>query len=154
MGIKLELELDIAEGIDGVPSVKEFTGWILEALNSAGYDKDTAELSIMVVSEKVSQTLNNQYRHKDKPTNVLSFPADIPDFVGSALLGDLVICASVVEAEAAEQNKDLIAHWAHMTVHGCLHLLGFDHIDDEDAEEMEALEVEILHSLSYDNPYE
>ncbi len=151
--MRLELDLDVAEGIHNVPSQADFEGWVTKALQAAGYPSAEAELSIMVVSEQVSQTLNSQYRDKDKPTNVLSFPADIPDFVESPLLGDLVVCAPIVEQEAQQQNKTSYHHWAHMTIHGCLHLLGFDHIEDADAEEMESLEIKVLHELGIDNPY-
>ncbi|MEE4244633.1 MAG: rRNA maturation RNase YbeY, partial [Kangiellaceae bacterium] len=96
---------------------------------------------------------NSQYRQKDKPTNVLSFAADIPNYIESDLLGDLAICAVVVEQEALVQNKKLSDHWAHLTVHGCLHLLGYDHIEDSDAEKMEALEVTALRKLGIDDPY-
>lgn len=151
--MRLELDLDVAEGINNVPSQADFENWVTRALQAAGYQSEEAELSIMVVSEQVSQTLNSQYRDKDKPTNVLSFPADIPDFVESPLLGDLVVCAPIVEQEATQQNKTSYNHWAHMTIHGCLHLLGFDHIDDADAEEMESLEIKVLQELGIDNPY-
>ena len=107
----------------------------------------------MVVSETVSQTLNDQYRGKNKPTNVLSFPAEIPEFVESELIGDMVICAPLVQKEAEQQNKSLQDHWAHLTIHGCLHLLGFDHIEDEEAEQMEAIEIKVLQQLGIANPY-
>jgi probable rRNA maturation factor len=104
-----------------------------------------------------SQELNHQYRGKNKPTNVLSFPFEIPEHLPEGveieLLGDLIICAPVVEREAQEQNKALLAHWAHMTLHGCLHLLGYDHIEDKEAEEMESLEIEILQKMGFPNPY-
>jgi probable rRNA maturation factor len=106
-----------------------------------------------MVENDESQQLNHQYRGKDKPTNVLSFPADLPPHIELPLLGDLIIATGVVTAEAAEQKKPLIAHWAHMVVHGCLHLLGYDHIDDDEAEEMEALETTIMAKLGYPDPY-
>ena len=98
--------------------------------------------------------LNRMYRQKEGPTNVLSFSCDVPEGVPCQILGDLVICAPVVEREALEQNKSLEAHWAHLVVHGILHLLGFDHMEDTAAEEMEALEIKILQDLGYTNPYE
>src|SRR5690606_24067449 len=94
------------------------------------------------------------YRHQDKPTNVLSFPADIPAELNLPLLGDLVICAPVVEREAMEQRKTLEAHWAHMVVHGTLHLVGYDHITEPEAEEMESLETKILTGMGFPPPYE
>lgn len=112
-----------------------------------------AELTIRIVDAQESQQLNNTYRHKDKPTNVLSFPFESPIEIETPLLGDLVICKQIVEQEAQEQRKSLDSHWAHMIVHGCLHLLGYDHIDDEEAEEMEALEIEIMAELGFTNPY-
>lgn len=112
-----------------------------------------AEVTIRIVDEAESQQLNFDYRDKDKPTNVLSFPFQCPPGFELPLLGDLVICAQVVAREAAEQGKTLQAHWAHMVVHGSLHLLGFDHINEDDAEEMEAEEIQILHDLGFANPY-
>ncbi len=112
-----------------------------------------AEVTIRIVDEAESQRLNFDYREKDKPTNVLSFPFQCPPGIELPLLGDLVICAQVVALEAAEQGKTLQAHWAHMVVHGSLHLLGFDHINEDDAEEMEAEEIQILHDLGFANPY-
>ena len=112
-----------------------------------------AEVTIRIVDEAESQQLNFDYRDKDKPTNVLSFPFQCPPGIELPLLGDLVICAQVVAREAAEQGKTLQAHWAHMVVHGSLHLLGFDHINEDDAEEMEAEEIQILHDLGFSNPY-
>jgi probable rRNA maturation factor len=112
-----------------------------------------AEVTIRIVDEAESQQLNFDYREKDKPTNVLSFPFQCPPGIELPLLGDLVICAQVVALEAAEQGKTLQAHWAHMVVHGSLHLLGFDHINEDDAEEMEAEEIQILHDLGFANPY-
>jgi len=116
--------------------------------------RDEAGLVIRIVDEPESQALNRQYRGIDKPTNVLSFPFEAPPHVPSRHIGDLVICAPVVEREAAEQGKPLEAHWAHMVVHGVLHLLGYDHQTDADAETMEGLEIAILGRLGFPNPYE
>ncbi|EGG95046.1 A heat shock protein involved in translation [gamma proteobacterium IMCC1989] len=112
-----------------------------------------AELTIRLVDEPESQQLNNDYRQKDKPTNVLSFPADLPDIVDLPLLGDLIICAPVVIKEAEEQQKPLQSHWAHMVVHGTLHLLGYDHIDENDANIMEAIETDVLAAMGIACPY-
>jgi probable rRNA maturation factor len=113
-----------------------------------------ATLVIRIVDEAESQSLDRQFRGVDKPTNVLSFPFEAPPPVRSKHIGDLVICAPVVEREAAEQGKPLEAHWAHMVVHGVLHLLGYDHQTDADAETMEGLEIAILGRLGFPNPYE
>ncbi|EIK45305.1 putative metalloprotease [Cellvibrio sp. BR] len=134
-----------------IPALAELERWIGAALHSQKLED--AEVSLYIVDEDESQQLNSQYRSKDYPTNVLSFPADIPEEVGVPLLGDLVVCAPVVEREAQEQGKTLAAHWAHMLVHGSLHLLGFDHIDDTEADEMEALETAIITGLGYPAPY-
>ncbi|GGK65616.1 rRNA maturation RNase YbeY [Amphritea balenae] len=133
-----------------LPDEAQLTGWVSAAL--ANY-MDQAELSIRIVSADESQALNHQYRGKDKPTNVLSFPFEVPEGVELDLLGDLVICAAVVEAEAKQQNKTLSDHWCHMVIHGVLHLLGFDHINNEEAEEMEQLERDILSGLNISDPY-
>jgi probable rRNA maturation factor len=145
--IKLEL---INEENLTAPDSKQFQHWLNQVAEKLNVD---GEICIKIVDEIESQDLNHTYRNKDKPTNVLSFPADLPDFVESDYLGDLAICASVVEQEAMEQNKILTHHWAHMSIHGMLHLLGYDHIEDEEAEEMEALEAEILAELGIADPY-
>ena len=113
-----------------------------------------AEVTVRIVESQESQSLNAQYRGKDKPTNVLSFPFEVPEGVEINLLGDLVICADVVVSEAKAQHKQEIAHWAHMVVHGALHSQGFDHIEYSEAEEMEALEIDILDKLGFPNPYQ
>lgn len=135
-----------------IPDAGLLESWISAALRSQRLEE--AVVSLYIVDEEESQELNAQYRGKDKPTNVLSFPADIPEEVGLPLLGDLVVCAPVVEREASEQSKSLEAHWAHMLVHGCLHLLGFDHVLDDEAEAMEALETEIITGLGFPAPYQ
>jgi metalloprotein, YbeY/UPF0054 family len=151
MSAQLELDLQIASDAPNLPSADAVERWALAALRD---ERAEAELTVRIVDEDESRTLNRDYRGKDKPTNVLSFPFEAPPGVPTTLLGDLVICAPVVAAEAAEQGKPLTAHWAHMVVHGVLHLLGYDHIDDADAEIMEGLEVEILAGLGVPNPYE
>jgi probable rRNA maturation factor len=111
-------------------------------------------VTIRIVDEVESNDLNLTYRGKDKPTNVLSFPFECPPGVEDfPLLGDLIICRQVVEQEASEQQKTLESHWAHMVIHGSLHLLGYDHIEDDEAEEMEALEKEFMHTLNFPDPY-
>ena len=127
--------------------------WVSAALCDHGDDSDEAEIAIRIVDEDESRMLNHRYRAKDKPTNVLSFQASIPDGVELPLLGDILICAPIVAREASEQGIDPEAHWAHMVVHGTLHLLGYDHQDDVQADAMECREVEILGELGYSNPY-
>jgi len=146
--IDLQLACDTAE----VPSLELFQRWADLALSTV--TDQEFELTIRLVNTDESQQLNKQFRQKDKPTNVLSFPFEVPDGIELNLLGDLVVCVPVVEQEAKEQNKKLFDHWAHMIIHGCLHLLGYDHINDVDADEMEALEIKILADLSINNPYE
>lgn len=136
---------------DSQPSDTQLESWANAAL--ASLDEDL-ELTIRIVDETESAQLNETYRHKQGATNILSFPFEVPDGVDLNLLGDLVICVPVLEREAAEQNKPLHNHWAHIVIHGTLHLLGYDHIDDADAEEMETKEIELLQTLSIPNPYE
>lgn len=115
--------------------------------------KGDSELLLRMVSTKEIQTLNDTYRNKNQPTNVLSFPSDLPEEVGEAILGDVIICLDVVRIEAKQQNKTFADHLMHMAVHGTLHLLGYDHIQPEEAETMEALEVKILKKMNIANPY-
>ncbi len=130
------------------PDAEYLCEWAQRALQG-----QEGELSIRVVDAIESQSLNAQYRDQDRPTNVLSFPAEIPSEWGLSLLGDVVICAEIVQREAAEQSKPIRAHWAHMVVHGVLHLRGFDHIDEAEAEHMEALERDLLALGGIANPY-
>lgn len=146
----IELDLQIASDAAGIPAAEEFRAWVAAAL--AGR-REAAELTIRVVDAEESAELNGTYRHKSGPTNVLSFPFEAPPGVVLPLLGDIVICAPVVGREAAEQGKAPAAHWAHMTVHGCLHLLGYDHIEPAEAEIMESLERTVLSGLGYADPY-
>ena len=135
-----------------LPTDEQLQRWAEAALESRTTFEEP-ELTIRLVSEEESQTLNHEYRGKEKPTNVLSFPFDAPPEVPIELLGDLIICIAVVEREADEQNKSTEAHWAHMVVHGCLHLVGHDHLEEAEAVKMETLEVEILKTLNIKNPY-
>jgi probable rRNA maturation factor len=144
------VEVQLASEADEIPPDTSFQRWAEAAL--AGRH-DHAELVVRVVDEAESRRLNHDYRGKDKPTNVLSFPFEAPPGVPSEHIGDLVICAPVVQREAGEQGKTAAAHWAHMTVHGVLHLLGYDHLDDAQADQMEALERRILAGLGYPDPY-
>ena len=150
MSVTLDLQLASADSA-GLPAEADFQRWLDAAILPF---QQEAEVTVRVVDSAESHQLNQTYRGKDKPTNVLSFPFECPPGVELPLLGDLVICRQVVEQEAQEQNKPLLAHWAHMVVHGSLHLLGYDHIEDDEAEEMEALEIEFLAALGYANPYQ
>lgn len=134
----------------GQPDQQQIQLWVDAALE--GYDQDT-EIVVRIVDEQESAELNEQYRHKPGPTNILSFPLDVPEGIQLDLLGDLVICAPVLEKEALQQDKLLTHHWAHIIVHGVLHLLGYDHIDDDEAELMENKEIAILNKLNINNPY-
>lgn len=149
--MSLDLDLQLACKADKLPSQADFQAWAAAALAEL---REHAEVTIRIVDAAESQTLNRDYRGKDKPTNVLSFPFEAPPGIELDLLGDLVICASVVAQEATEQQKSLRNHWAHMVIHGMLHLLGYDHIDEQDAEQMEALEVEILKGFNISDPYQ
>lgn len=146
----VELDLQVATTAE-VPAPTLFQRWCELALRQRQGD---SELTIRLADEAEARELNRTYRSKDYATNVLSFPADVPDeMLDIPLLGDLVICPAVVEREALEQHKTSEAHWAHLVIHGCLHLLGYDHIDDAEAEEMEALERELLAELGHPDPY-
>ena len=147
--MSIELDIQRASEAPEQPDDDSFLRWVGLALG-AGTDR---ELTIRLVDEDEGRSLNHTYRGKDYATNVLSFPADLPPELDLPLLGDLVVCAPVVAREATEQGKPLNAHWAHMVIHGCLHLLGYDHIDDTEANEMETLERELLAQLSIADPY-
>ncbi|MFM4746324.1 rRNA maturation RNase YbeY [Aeromonas veronii] len=149
MSVTLDLQLASASTY-GLPTEAQLQGWLDGTI--LGFQQE-AEVTVRIVDEAESNELNLTYRGKDKPTNVLSFPFEAPPGLELPLLGDLVICRQVVEREAEEQGKPLMAHWAHMVVHGSLHLLGYDHIEDEEAEEMEALERDIMQELGFADPY-
>ena len=146
------LELDLQLATDGQhPDEAQLRRWCELALRQRTAD---SELTIRLVDEAEGRELNHTWRHKDYATNVLSFPADVPDdLLDIPLLGDLVICAPVVAREAKEQGKPLAAHYAHLTVHGVLHLLGLDHEDEREAEAMEQIEREVLAALGFPDPY-
>jgi len=135
----------------GQPSEAEIQLWVDTALEEI--ERDT-EIVVRIVDESESAELNEQYRHKQGATNILSFPVEIPEGIDLNLLGDLVICAPVLEQEALQQNKILTHHWAHIIIHGALHLLGYDHLEDQQAEEMESKEIALLQKLNIPNPYQ
>lgn len=148
--MNIELEVIRASKTVNLPSDEQFQHWVNLVANS---QQREGELCIRLVDEAESEELNSTYRGKDKPTNVLSFPCDLPPGFPANVLGDLAICAAVVERESIEQSKRLEHHWAHMVIHGVLHLIGFDHINDEDAEVMESLERDLLAQLHIPDPY-
>jgi probable rRNA maturation factor len=149
--VNLDLSVQLVSDQPGIPTLANFELWASTALDNS---RDQAELTIRIVDSAESTQLNQTYRHKSGPTNVLSFPfqTDIPQ-IKFPLLGDIVICAPVVAQESIDQNKIPEAHWAHMVVHGILHLLGYDHQEEEQALDMERMETRILHRLGYPDPY-
>jgi len=150
-GPSLEVSVQYATRKPWVPSSVRISFWAFEAL---GRKRGRWDLAVRIVGAAESRRLNHRYRRKDRPTNVLSFPASVPRADGSRPLGDLVVCAPVVAREAREQDKTLAQHWAHMIVHGTLHLLGYDHEQPDEARRMERWEAGVLRSLGYPNPYE
>lgn len=139
-------------GWKGIPAARSFRAWIELALRGAKR-RAAAELSLLIVDAAAGAELNRDYRGKNYATNVLSFPVELPPGVKSPLIGDLAVCAPVVAREAQEQGKSLRDHYAHMVIHGTLHLIGYDHIDDADAAAMEALETKLLATLGIADPY-
>ncbi|NYF19876.1 putative rRNA maturation factor [Xanthomonas sp. JAI131] len=152
--VHLDVGVSYALPRAGLPAAASFRKWVAAALKGRIRE---ADLAIRLIDDKEGRSLNHHYRGKDYATNVLSFPAELPEGLPKGvklpLLGDLVICAPVVAREAAEQGKPLNAHYAHLTVHGVLHLLGWDHEDDKEADAMEQLEREILADLGVGDPY-
>lgn len=145
----MTIQLDVQIATQGpCPGESEFRGWAAEIQSSGA-----GRVCVRIVDRDEARSLNSRYRKTDAATNVLSFPASIPEGLGIDFLGDVVICAPVVAEEAVTQGKDVRAHWAHLLVHGILHLQGYVHDDDEQAQEMEALEISILHKLGVENPY-
>ena len=174
----LSVKLDIQNPIKSanLPLLSEMKVWCESAIQNQSHHKafdNSLSVLIRIVDSEESADLNNTYRQKQGPTNVLSFPNEVPEFMfgvteldedineeqiielneQKSYLGDLVICESLLQVEAAEQSKSVVSHWAHLIIHGILHLQGFDHIDDKEALEMEALEIQILEQLGFVNPY-
>ena len=148
----IQLDVAVSYGLPrkGLPAAASFRKWIAAALKGRIL---RADLALRLVDEREGRCLNRHYRGRNYATNVLSFPAELPKGVKLPLLGDIVLCAPVVAREAREQGKPLAAHYAHLTVHGVLHLLGFDHDDPRDADAMETIEREILAGMGLPDPY-
>jgi len=155
MSADLSIDVQVTCSCAGMPADADIRSWATVVLDQLDYN-DTVEISVRIVDEDESRMLNRTYRGKDKPTNVLSFPAGMDHYLpeeAATPLGDIVLCAPVVEREATEQGKHQADHWAHLIVHGTLHLLGFDHETEAQAGEMESLEREILASRGVSDPY-
>jgi len=157
MTTTVTVEVQIASDTGDLPDEEQLRNWVLSALqavdSSAGKD---FELAVRLVDEDEARQLNSRYRNKDKATNVLSFPFEDFDGLPEDMvrpLGDIVVCAPVVAQEASQQKKALLDHWAHMVIHGTLHLLGYDHQDEAQADTMETLEIDILRGFGIENPY-
>jgi probable rRNA maturation factor len=160
--VSVILDLQLASDCADIPKQENIQLWLDCLMSYQQLDKK--EITVRIVDEAEIQQLNQQYRGKDKPTNVLSFPFDMPELIlpdgaqidesMSHFLGDIVICAQVVTQESKQQNKLLDHHWAHMMIHGALHLLGYDHINEQEAQEMEGIEIAILQKLAIDDPYQ
>ena len=150
----MTLQVDVQQASEepSIPGDQLLTQWAVKAFLDS--NAEDCSVVIRVVDDEESHQLNRDYRGRDYPTNVLSFPFETPAFVGEKHLGDLVISAPVVRREAVEQNKPPLAHWAHMVIHGMLHLQGYDHETEQQAGEMESLEIRLLAELDFTNPYE
>ncbi|BGI50958.1 MAG: rRNA maturation RNase YbeY [Arsenophonus endosymbiont of Ceratovacuna japonica] len=145
------LDLQLAcSNYNNLPNKSTFQHWLVILLSQFYY---TTEITIRIVDIIESQNLNLIYRGINKPTNVLSFPFKTLDNISLSLLGDLIICKEIVEKEAIEQYKTLNSHWAHIVIHGCLHLLGYNHENNFKAKKMETIEIKIMKKLGYPNPY-
>jgi len=147
------IEMSVSENLDAEEEDIPDAALVQQWAEKACLCDDQVITSVQIVSQDEMRELNNTWRGKNSPTNVLSFPMQSPDEVDLKILGDLALCADVINTEARQQHKPAQAHWAHMVVHGMLHLQGYDHIDEHQADEMEALEIRILDQLGFDNPY-
>jgi len=155
--MQLDLDIQNTVGCEHLPSEQQIKDWILTVLQHSKYSASSPSITLRIVSLQESECLNSDFRGKNKPTNVLSFPFEAPEAVNipemQEYVGDLAICAKLVEQEADKQLKLVESHWAHLIVHGVLHLLGFDHLEEAQAAEMETLEIAILASLGFCDPY-
>lgn len=156
--VSVAVQRALAEPARGLPSDELIAQWVNAAISQAGAGQEDACLTVRIVDEAEITELNRVYRGKDYATNVLSFPFELPPGIPAeeveSELGDVVVCAAVVANEAQEQHKTTEAHWAHMIVHGSLHLLGYDHQQEDEAQQMESLETAVLNSLGYADPYQ
>jgi probable rRNA maturation factor len=148
--VSIAVHIQIATRSKKVPPPGEFESWVRAALKGK---RKNAEITVRIVGNRESRSLNSTWRNLDKPTNVLSFPLSGLERRTGVLNGDIVVCAPLVAREAREQGKTGKAHWAHLVVHGTLHLIGYDHDNDADAKTMEAVEVRVLRNLGFGNPY-
>ena len=148
----VSIEMSVSENIDSKQDIPD-AALVQQWADKACLCEDKVVTSVQVVSNDEMRELNNTWRGKNRPTNVLSFPMQSPDELDLKIMGDLALCAGVINTEARQQHKSEQAHWAHMVVHGMLHLQGYDHINEAQADEMEALEIRILNGLGFDNPY-
>jgi probable rRNA maturation factor len=146
----IDLELQIATDTKTLPHPSQFRAWVSAVLSK---EYETAELTIRIVDEPESRKLNKKYRQHDNPTNVLSFPFEKINSIDLSLLGDIIICAPIVEQEILKTQKPFLAHWAHLVVHGTLHLIGYDHKNIKEATIMEKYEIKILQNLGFCSPY-
>lgn len=159
MSVTVSVQRAVDEGdMAAIPSDQQIEGWVNAAIAQAEYPgAERSQITVRIVTEKEVTELNKSYRGKDTATNVLSFPFESPPGLPpgemEGELGDVVVCAAVVKQEAQIQHKDSEAHWAHMIIHGSLHLLGYDHLTEGEAQEMESLEKTVLGNLGYADPY-
>ena len=147
------IEMSVSENLDAEEGDIPDSTLVQQWADQACLSDDQVITSVQIVSKDEMRELNSTWRGKNRPTNVLSFPMQSPEEVDLKIIGDLALCADVINTEARQQHKSAQAHWAHMVVHGMLHLQGYDHIDEHQADEMEALEIRILDQLGFDNPY-
>ena len=155
MSVSIEVDYQVGSDVSAdiyIPDEQLVTSWIEAVIKEIKYE-NPVQVSFCVVNKQEITTLNNKYRNMNKTTNVLSFPYESMPGIEVPLLGDIVVCAEVVNEEAQQQNKSLPQHWAHMVVHGLLHLLGYDHIEDADAQIMESVEIQVLSNIGFSNPY-
>jgi len=149
----VNVDVQYATEAPNLPDKNSLTQWVSMVLKQEKREKEALTLTIRIVDENEASQLNERWRQRKAPTNVLSFPFECPPNIAIPLLGDIVICAPLIAREAIVQDKSLQAHWAHIVIHGTLHLLGYDHKAEQPAQLMEKIEISLLHELGYSNPY-